>query len=318
MLITTNPDNRHGTCWLLSPLLPQHQDQKTMKKIAVLTDFSENADHATRYAIELASHIKADLLLYNCFVVPTAMPMADQVGWPVNEYEELQKDSGNEMRELSARVRSIIGNLPEGAFKPLVHRHKQEGQTHLNLDELARDEEIIMYVAGSHNPGLTTILTGNHMHQLIDQAKMPLLIVPAHAKFEPLKKIVFATDLNADDFVVARALGMLAAPFNGSITLAHVCDDSSYERSKNELFIFELKQALPDAELRFQEVHRKDLQDGLTWLAKHSPFELLVMVHRDEGFWNRVFSPSETKKVATNLKQPLLVFPYPYNYLPIF
>ncbi|MEO3402861.1 universal stress protein [Mucilaginibacter sp. CAU 1740] len=38
-----------------------------MKKIAVLTDFSERAYHAAEYALSLAARLQANVLLYHAF-----------------------------------------------------------------------------------------------------------------------------------------------------------------------------------------------------------------------------------------------------------
>ncbi|SFA45557.1 Universal stress protein family protein [Pedobacter suwonensis] len=46
-----------------------------MKTILALTDFSESAENASRYAYELAKRVKAHLMLCNAITVPLSQPI---------------------------------------------------------------------------------------------------------------------------------------------------------------------------------------------------------------------------------------------------
>ena len=62
-----------------------------MKTIAVLTDFSAKALNATEYALSLATHLHADILLYNSFLVLSADPLGSQIAWPMEDYNEIKE-----------------------------------------------------------------------------------------------------------------------------------------------------------------------------------------------------------------------------------
>ncbi|QNK62427.1 universal stress protein [Pedobacter sp. PAMC26386] len=56
-----------------------------MKTITVLTDFSERAENAARYALHLAQHLQANIILYHSFLVPASEPLSGQVYWSMEE-----------------------------------------------------------------------------------------------------------------------------------------------------------------------------------------------------------------------------------------
>ncbi|MDO3628160.1 hypothetical protein [Mucilaginibacter sp. BT774] len=69
-----------------------------MKTIAILTDFSERAENAANYAYRLAQSLQADIILYDSFLVPSASPLAAQIAWPMEDYDQLYKDNERWMR----------------------------------------------------------------------------------------------------------------------------------------------------------------------------------------------------------------------------
>ena len=99
-----------------------------MKTIAVLTDFSERAEHASRYALNLAKKIKANILLFNSFLVPADVPMAAQVAWPAVDYNEVKKGSEKELTKLRSKLESELKKEhTPGTFVPAVSWQCEEG-----------------------------------------------------------------------------------------------------------------------------------------------------------------------------------------------
>jgi nucleotide-binding universal stress UspA family protein len=50
-----------------------------IKNILVLTDFSQNANSAEEYALQLAIKAKANLILYNAYPLPSPIPGSDNI-----------------------------------------------------------------------------------------------------------------------------------------------------------------------------------------------------------------------------------------------
>src|SRR5476651_2168973 len=94
-----------------------------MKTIAVLTDFSEQSAHATRYALHLAKKINAGLILYHLTVKDTARKPVLQRAWQENGEWEPQNENANSLVMFGTRLeaelvqKSLPGtNLPDIAY----------------------------------------------------------------------------------------------------------------------------------------------------------------------------------------------------------
>jgi len=280
-----------------------------MKKIAVLTDFSAPAEHAAAYAFRLASALQADMLLYHSFVVPSTTPMASQVAWPMETFDELEKSSATGLLELSIQIRKLGDELAYDAYIPDVTSHHCEGSLGLNLKDLEADPDIILSVCGTHHESLSALLTGNHTRELIDSMVLPLLIVPMDTEFTPPKHLVFASGLEKEDAKSAAAVFELFRPCGKSITIAHVCRESEDHQQAVQALLEATRQKVPDAKVDSLEIHEQTLKKGLSAIRDQQPYDVLVMTHHQETFWRRVFSGSNTQRVAKELCQPLMMFP---------
>src|ERR1700744_2043746 len=123
-----------------------------MNTIAVLTNFSDRSEHATRYALHLAQRIKANILLFNSFLVPSDIAIDAQVAWPAGEYEEMQSYSEEKLKELSKKLKDEEKkkHLPP-TFEPKIDYLSEEGSIANTLNKLEEDKDVILLVIGTHS-----------------------------------------------------------------------------------------------------------------------------------------------------------------------
>ncbi len=289
-----------------------------MKTIAVLTDFSERSEHAAKYALHLAQKIKANVLLYNSFLVPADIPTAAaQVAWPVNEYDEIKSDTEKSLTKLCNKLKHEVKSktMPE-IFVPEITCRYQEGIVANTLPSLEGDKNIVLLVAGTHgSDAISTFILGNNCLELIDDTKFPLLLVPENAPIEDIKKIVFATDLDTSDVKYINALAGLAHKFHANILVANVSPETSPDAKHNKTensFMQQMVLKVNYRRLSYHNIPDQNVKKGLTWVLENEKPDLLVMVHRKSGsLFDFFFKSSITKKIATNINTPLLVYPYP-------
>jgi nucleotide-binding universal stress UspA family protein len=65
--------------------------------------------------------------------------------------------------------------------------------------------------------------------------------------------------------------------------------------------------------IQYRSVQNKSITAGLQWLAEHTDIDLLVLVHHKRNFFQKIFTPSVTRKLADRFAKPLLVFPSSYE-----
>ncbi len=287
-----------------------------MKTIAVMTDFSSRATNAARYALHLAQHIQANVLLYNVFFVPSVEPLSAQVAWPMEDFDDTKSHSKEELQKLTNKLKDELAALPEDAFRPAIVGRCHEGAFTLPLDELLDDDEIILLVMANHHKGFTTLITGNHTRQILDKTTLPVLIVPEQVHFNSIQKIVFATDLNTGDLEVINSLTGIAWPFCAEITLAHICPLGSVHLVN--AFLQEVGNKINYPNIYYRNVCKRQVRNGLKELEKDTDADMLVMVHRNKSFIGQIWNGSYTQKTAANVQIPLLVYPHTTQSLPVF
>lgn len=295
-----------------------------MKTIAVLTDFSERSAHAARYALPLAQALGADILLFNAFLVPSAIPMAAaQLAWPVDEYEQLKAGAEQSLRKFSDQLKHDVKVRPQpGTYLPVISTLCAAGPLTTALSALEARPDIMLLVAGTHSSGaLTTFVLGNNCRGLIDTSHLPLLLVPEHAVFKPLDKLVFATDLDRGDVHYINAVTSLAAAFSANVLVANIVPEKSAGSKHNQaenILMRELVQQIRYRRISFRDIPAGKVKKALVNLLADEKPDLLVMVHRNNRPADFLFRSSMTQSLAEKTTVPLLVYPCPMPVIPAF
>ena len=294
-----------------------------MKKIVVFTDFSERAAQAAIYAWHLAHELQANLVLYHAYLNPASQPYAAQIAWPLVNAGQLEINTRKELTLIASMLGKIDPLSQRKDFVPKVDTRCDEGELTDNLESIAQDKDIVLYIMANHRKGFGSLITGNHINKMLEGTTIPVLIVPSGKLYRPLKKIAFATDLNPKDIDVLYALSGFARHFDASIMLANISAESESARSKEkrdqvQQFLCEVSNKLNYPNVYYRHIQENDVAAGLQWATENIAFDLLVMVHRQKNFLERLFGDSHTKSAAERLVLPLLIFPSPATHYPVF
>jgi nucleotide-binding universal stress UspA family protein len=283
-----------------------------MKTITVLTDFSERAENAARYALHLAQQLHANITLYNSFLVPAAEPLGGQVYWSMEDYNVLQQDSEKQLGLLAARLEEELSIFPVHAFRPAISCKSQEGPLYMHINRISANRDVMLLVMGTHRKGLASLIMGNHMRDIIGTVSLPILIVPENQSFRKLDKLIFATDMNDSDLDIIQSLTALAKPSHADITLAYIETPGTQEAETKKLvtnFLEEVSNKINYPKIYYRAVKGIPLKAGLKWLTENVTCDLFVMVHRHKSFLEELLNLSNTQKMAANTNLPLLVYP---------
>lgn len=283
-----------------------------MKNLLIATDFSANATHAAEYGYALASQVKANIVLCNAFLVPAEIPEGGTLVWPQYEYEELQKNSADELKELE---KALHHKVKGAASRPYITRISEDGNMPEVVNKAAKKENIELVVMGTHgNTGINGALLGNHSRKMIDNAACPLLLVPPTAAIAPVKKIAFATDFKEPEKDLQAIFNLipLLKLLNAELLLTHIYTeiDEAYDFKKNiEGFLLELSNKANYPHIYYRIVKSEKTGKGLDWLCRFGNVDMLAMVHHKHSFLDKILIGSNTQKMAEHILIPLLVVP---------
>jgi len=295
-----------------------------MKTIVVLTDLSERSMHAARYALHLAQKIKANVLLFNAFLVPSDVAIAaGQIAWPVNEYEAIKEDAEHSLKALCETLeQELKSKNTQGAALPAISWQCEEAPVAATLPLLEKNPELILLVAATHGADvIQTFVLGNNCRQLIDATRLPLLLVPDNAPVADLEKLVFATDLDSGDIVYINALTHLAEAFSAYITIVNVDPEVPSDSEHNQrvnAFMQEMVLKIGYRHINYRNIPDRQVKKGLNAVLEKEQPGMLVMVHRRTDFPDFFLRSSHTKKMAAHAALPLLIYPFPADRVPLF
>jgi nucleotide-binding universal stress UspA family protein len=269
--------------------------------IIVATDFSEVAENAVEYAAAIAKHNNARLILYNSFVIP--MHAANTL-MPGSSFQKLLNDNEIRMieRSLSLSLSYDIEVEHEFAFSFIEDE----------LKALLIKYDAGLVVLGMHTKTLEQDLWGNATTSAIKKLRFPVLAVPLGAKFEGIRKVLFACDvLRGVSEKVLVNVKELALSLNAEVEVFNV--NRALEELKREGDGLSATNAIDDG-LEGITYYYKNVKSSAVIKEIEKEIEvfgadMLIMVPKKYGFWASLIHTSKTRIMASGLQIPLLSIP---------
>ncbi len=281
-----------------------------MNKILVPTDFSDNATNSFKYALHIAAKQEASITTLHVYSL---------------------KVSGLEMGTNPVLVQSILENQEANEeekyqkFTEKLHKEATAEQlahvpvSHKLVDGLVVDK--ILYEAKVSQPDLIILGTdgvdnladkmfGTTTSNVIKDVECSVLTVPAGADYHGIHRIAYATAFNEEDVETLKELLDFAALFGASIHVVHISeanaptDEDQYRMEELEEHFIKSSEA---GKITFDMARASDISEGLEEYVEKEAIDILVMYKEKESFWERLFNPSLTRKIALHGKKPLLV-----------
>jgi nucleotide-binding universal stress UspA family protein len=270
-----------------------------MKKILVPTDFSETANKARDYAVQLAQELNAEVMLLNSCHIPYASVHSGVI---VN-VDEISKASEQLMKEQLEYLNLNYSNIKfrssctSGLVVDSVRRICDRG----NIDF------VIMGSTGT--TGFIGNMLGNNTSSLIGLIETPIIAVPSNATIKFPKKIIVANDLmTTGEEKLFKPLKEIATKTNSTIDFLFVVD----EEHKMDYKIQRLKASNFDDKfgVQYHPFHfRNDenIEDGILDYINNHDADLLTVVSHQRNFWQELFHKSISKSITKHAKLPILI-----------
>lgn len=142
-----------------------------LKKILVATDFSEHAQIALRYGVEMAKQFSAEILI--CHVIPypdliSQLPPTSEAYIPSNLHEM-------HVRTAEEQGQKLIAEHCQGVKASFLFR---SGSPFVEIIHLAKDDNIDLLIIGTHGRGAVAhMLLGSVAERVVRKAPCPVLTI---------------------------------------------------------------------------------------------------------------------------------------------
>ena len=264
-----------------------------MNRILVPTDFSANAYNAMDYAVAIANVFGAAIHLVHTFKI------SSRAGMLMSMDDRIREEAERNLQLVVDKYASQLRN--DASIQPRVLK----GDTTATLAHFAEQLEVELIVMGTQGAsGLKEVFLGSTTSGLIKHTDIPVLAIPSEARFEGIHKIVFAIDdLDISEQKVVRPMTQIARRFDAHVLVYHQEQDETDKGIDPSVDIF-----LDNVEHSFHyELDRDQLNESIQDFVEDYEGDILCMVQRKRGFWERLLRASVTTHEVFHSEVPLLI-----------
>ncbi|TXD48662.1 universal stress protein [Polaribacter sp. IC073] len=162
-----------------------------MKSILLPTDFSENADNAISYAVQLYKDVDCKF-----YILHTYTPVNISTGSMMDNYSTYAVQDAE--KEIAAQKLQKIENRLKTDFKNTKHTFVTIASLNLltsEMTEVIKNHDIDLVIMGTKGAtGAKEIFIGTNTMHAIKKLECPIIAVPSGFKYEKPKDILFPTD----------------------------------------------------------------------------------------------------------------------------
>ncbi len=270
-----------------------------MKTILVPIDYSENSFNALHYAVNIAEHIKAKVVLFHVFEVPITTTEMPVIIMSPDQLEGMNNSKMNEIvKELKEKhhIDIIVVSTPGYSVEEIVRKMNYLGAdlTVLGIRGVSLISELV----------IGSVATG-----VIRKANHPVLIVPEHAVFKVPTKILFASDNSGvSNPATLNFLKEIASLFNCEVAIVNMIH--KLENAEQEaLLAIDYSSVLQGINTSYHQIEGEDIAESINDYLTTFDADIIVNIPRKHSFVENIIHESNTKKLAFHTHIPLLALP---------
>lgn len=274
-----------------------------MKKIVVTTDLSVNSKAGIKFALQLQSQIKCELVFY--YVVEIMAPNIEEG----NFFKVLEKEK---TAEYTKKLSAFITTLIKGSTST-----RRKIQLQVELSESV-DQSVLAYAKkikanyicmSTHGAGKLSKMFGTTASRLINYSPLPLLIIPHTYKVKVIKDLFYASDL-ARLTKEIKIVKEFAGELKTKTKVLHY--DYLLNEPDNRKKLEKLADKFRSKDLQFQ-FRYLDIEHSLSEnlsidIKKEKPGLIVLFTKPNLNWFNRLFPSGEARELAFNSKIPLLIY----------
>lgn len=273
-----------------------------MKKILFPTDFSETANQAFVYALQLAKRTHAEILVLHVY----ELPIIDYSGMHVSLHEVFES---LEMSEFD----KFRGHIPALRKIAVDHQLEDVNMTHLlrqgdfvwTIKDVVEEEGIDYIILGTKGAkGLKKTFIGSNASSLLNETNKDVLIVPEGFQYNGFKKILFPTKFKPEDKKTLKHFIELTKSDQPQIDCLFIKNAFS-KTSLNT--IEEWKNEFKDYPITYYIEEKNDVKECIKSYIDKNEYDAVAMLTYKRSFFEELFKTSVAKELSYDINIPLYV-----------
>ena len=268
-----------------------------MKKILCLTDFSDNAQSGLLYANELAKLFSSKLIMMHVFEYPSEKPV----------HPSYTRYTDTEARDML--YRTCMNFRKENRYTNVTYEYiVREGNLIDNVNNVITEcniDIVICSLTGELKPGDDYF--GNIISEIIQHTQCPLIIVPTGYKFNNIKNIVYAYDIEKGTDLKQQAINF-ARLFDSRVDVLSFVNTEDEEETDHLYSKYsKLKLKSGYNKMDFDLRVAPDVSSSISRFVVDRNADLIILENHKRVLVEQQTTPSFTKGFVFIAKTPVLV-----------
>lgn len=277
-----------------------------MNKILVTVDFSANSRKTIRFAIQLASQYKAEIIFLN--VVSLVAPTLDPT-WDYAYYSQFQNDQVHRNKnQLGNLVKKVYDSkLPPGVkYSCVCQLGSDVGD---QIVTYAKKSKVNFICVGASGTGVIEKLFGTVATHLITNSPIPVFVIPKNYRLKPLLDLCYASDMKNLESEIKKVME-LAKSIKANVKVFHLEFETELEENQKKFKEKTQKYETKDIKFYFKALDtlyplNYNLRKVITQLK---PSLLILFTKQNRKWIDRLLVSSESAELSFTAKTPLLVY----------
>ncbi|WP_422858492.1 universal stress protein [Flagellimonas sp. S174] len=278
-----------------------------MLNILLPTDFSENAQNAIEYGLQLYKDTTCVFHLMHVYTpaiyrIDYALGSPGQIGFPDDYKYYTESRLEKKREEIEAKF-----NNPRHTF--IIH----SAFNHLvdEISEMVENKTVDLVIMGTQGAtGAKEIFLGSNAVHVIKKSKAPVLVIPQESIFKAPKNILLPTDFEIDyNLTDIHFLRDVMKLHGSKLHIMHVAVPKGLtaEQEKNKTVLFN---KMKGTDYVYHNLPDQELIEAINSYETEHNIELLTMVRNKHTFMERIFIEPTIKKIGFHTIVPFMVLPY--------
>ena len=206
--------------------------ENPIKKILVPSDFSEHANHALKFAVEIARKVDAELTVLTIIDYPGS---SASTAMNIDSEDPLTNKYLQELAEKAKSKLSMMPHINDDSSVKLVKK-VQVGNpfTHIS-DEVTQNKTDLVIMGTRGSSGLNEVIHGSNAERVVRHASCPVICIKSETSYSDINNIAFATSLIEDHPELIVRVKQLQELFGATIHIVSVNTPNNFRRDMTTL-----------------------------------------------------------------------------------
>lgn len=269
-----------------------------MKNIIIGTDFSASSTNALTLAAQISKKVGATLHIIHAFIPPFVDPNT-----PISIINELHEQNRQVFKEQLDKIAQEMEANGVQVSTSLVFSDVPNGLIE-KADEIDAD---LLVIGKTGENFLLDRLIGSNAVSVVKRAKRPVLMVPMGFAIQPIRHLVYGTQLEKDENAVLYKVKSFVEALEATVSFVHIDLELQPNIHPDAGYILSIKDIFGE-NVSFVQKEDDRVVEGLEEYAQSNQAQMLVVAAEHRNFFTQLVEPSQTRRLVRDAEIPVLVY----------